>query len=127
MYPVPEWKSNMHQPVSNLEISTINEMCKRGLNRGLSSNEPVILWFCKPDLKWDNLKMAVFLDGEQVHSSERRQLKDQAITDKLIDRGWRVLRIRYHAPASKARKKEIWDEIEEFLRTSEHFRENSPR
>ena len=121
MYPEPEWKMRMRVPVSKLEVETITEMGKRKLNRGLTSNEPVILTFCKPDLKWDFCKMAVFLDGIAVHSSETKCLKDQAITDALIDRGWRVLRIRYKSPASETRKKEIWDKIQAFLETSEAF------
>lgn len=122
MYPEPEWKRNMRVPVSKFEIETIAEMGRRGLYRGLETNEVVILRFCKPDLKWDILKRAVFLDGIEVHSSPHQQDRDERITSELERLGWLVLRERYKPNPSKARKKEIWDEIEEFIATSEHFK-----
>lgn len=121
MYREPEWKQNMRVPVSKFEVQTIAEMGRRNLHRGLTTNEPIVLWFCAPDLKWDCLKRSVFLDGIKVHSSERAQRKDQRIKDALEERGWKVLRIRYTNNPSITRKKEIWDGIEAFLRVDERF------
>jgi very-short-patch-repair endonuclease len=69
-----------------------------------------------PDWFWPTRGVALYLDGEQVHSSERAQLRDDKITDMLTNRGIKCLRFRYRPPLSKKRLNEIVAEIEEALK-----------
>lgn len=121
MYPEPEWKQRMNVKVSAAEHSVFSALSQRGLTKNIMTQNPICLKQCIPDFMWPDLRMIVFLDGEQIHNKPNRQRKDREIDWLLTKRGWKVLRISYHAPITKGRLKEIVNDIEAFLRTHEKF------
>lgn len=64
----------------------------------------VILWMTKTDMAWEHLRVAFYLDGEQVHKHEQH---DREIDDKLVKLRWFVIRIRYRPPLSEIKKEKI--------------------
>lgn len=60
---------------------------------------------------------AVFLDGEQIHTKNRQQIKDELITKALERKGITVDRFMYKPPISNVRLHAIADKIEETLKT----------
>jgi len=60
---------------------------------------------------------AVFLDGEQIHTKNRQQIKDELITKALERKGITVDRFMYKPPISDARLYAIADKIKTTLKT----------
>ena len=56
---------------------------------------------CMPDYFYPQERLAVFVDGPP-HDSESKRSRDEIITRKLSEKGYRVLRLRY--PRSKLSK-----------------------
>ena len=63
----------------------------------------------KADFLFPEKKLAVYLDGEQVHDG--KETWDQQVTMKLTKKGYRVLRIQYKPPLSKRKAEAIAKQI----------------
>jgi len=107
---------------SKAEIQILKELQRRGLYPVYQ--RPIVLKAACPDyvwalpplrkFSWAPIRMlCIFLDGEQVHCDLNG---DFDIQRALEDRGHRVVRIRYKAPLSKAKVREITDQIEQTYR-----------
>lgn len=57
------------------------------------------------DFWYPNIRLAIFLDGEQVHKD--KEFEDMDKRDFVRSRGCTVRVFSYHAPMSQKRKKEI--------------------
>src|SRR3972149_7660330 len=71
--------------------------------KGWFKDQEVILESTVPDFWFPTKGVAVYLDGEQVHSSEHAQNRDDRITWLLERKGIKVLRFRYRPPLSRKR------------------------
>lgn len=67
----------------------------------------------KPDYWWIYKDKMVYLDGDEVHPEG--DLWDEEVVELLKMKGFMVKRIRYHAPLSEWRKREVLDEITVFV------------
>jgi very-short-patch-repair endonuclease len=85
---------------------------ERGV-KGWFKDVEIILDSTVPDFSNLIKGVVVYLDGEEVHSSENAQLRDERIDDKLARKGIRVMRFRYRPPLSQKRLNEILLVIEE--------------
>jgi very-short-patch-repair endonuclease len=81
--------------------------------KGWFKNREIVLEATIPDFWFPAKKVAVYLDGEQVHSSSHALERDDRITAVLEKRGVRVLRFRYRPPLSKKCLAEIVESIME--------------
>ena len=109
------FRERLKQNPSNAEMTLTVALQERGLAHGMFRDVEICLEKTTPDLFWPTKGVAVYLDGEQVHSSERAQLRDDKITDMLTNRGIKVLRFRYRPPLSRKRLNEIIVQIEEAI------------
>ncbi len=109
------WKEKLHPAVSKAEIEVFKELSRQNLTRSMVTQKTIVLKLTVPDFLWLNQRKIVFLDGEQVHSSDRQQERDEEIDGLLEAQGWDVKRIRYHAPLTRMRLEEIVSEIKELL------------
>jgi very-short-patch-repair endonuclease len=110
------YKLYLHPTVSKAEIQVFEALSKAGLTRTILTQRTIVLKKTVPDFMWLNQRKIVFLDGDQVHKEGD---ENDAEIDSLLERqGWNILRIRYHAPLSQFRLKEIVTEIREFLNLS---------
>lgn len=107
------FREKMHPQVSNAEIELFKALSLAGLTDGMVTQRPIILKLTVPDFQWSLKRKVVYLDGVQVH--RKKQEYDEEIQNMLEVRGWQVLRVSYEAPLSAKRKKEILDEIAEFI------------
>jgi very-short-patch-repair endonuclease len=103
----------MHPLVSNAELEIFKGLSSRGLTRGMTTQQLIILKATIPDFTWNEKRKAVYLDGEQVH--RKKQDWDEAVVVMLEEKGWQVLRIPYSAPLTKEKLAEALDEIQEFI------------
>ena len=62
-----------------------------------------------------NKRKIVYLDGIQVHSSDKQQKRDEEIDELLEAQGWEVLRIPYQPPITEKGLTEIMATIKHFL------------
>jgi very-short-patch-repair endonuclease len=86
-----------------------------GLTGGMVTQQPIVLRFTVPDFLWVEKKLAVYLDGVQVHRKAHVERRDEEITELLERQGWRVLRFSYSPPLSFNRTREIVDAIKDVL------------
>jgi very-short-patch-repair endonuclease len=77
---------NMHVVQRKAEIEVFKELSRRGLTAGMMTQLDIILKYTRPDFAWFERKLAVYLDGEQVH--RKRQEKDEEIDNLLETQGW---------------------------------------
>ena len=100
---------------SAAEVDVAIALQDRGV-KGWFKEEEIVLERTIPDFWFPTQGIAVYLDGEEVHSSERAFCRDNKITQLLMKRGVKVLRFRYRAPLSQKRLNEIVAEIQEALK-----------
>ena len=108
------FRERLRQNPSNAEMTLIVALQNRGV-KGWFKDQEVILESTVPDFWFPTKGVAVYLDGEQVHSSEHAQNRDDRITRLLERKGIKVLRFRYRPPLSRKRLNEIIVQIEEAL------------
>jgi len=109
----------MHPKVSRAEIEVFKALSMAGLTSGMVTQRPIVLKATIPDFCWMNKHKIVYLDGNQVHSSDKQRLKDKEIFDLLTAQGWDVLRIPYDPPLTDRALQEILATIKRFLNVDE--------
>ena len=109
------YKNRMHPKVSNAEIEVFKALSAEGLTGGMVTQKTIILKSTIPDFCWLNKRKVVYLDGLQVHSSEKAQKRDEEIDELLEMQGWEVLRIPYDPPLTEKSLQEIMAAIKQFL------------
>ena len=87
----------------------------RGVKSWFKDSE-LVLTSTVPDFWFPTQGVAVYLDGEAVHSGAKAIERDDRISDVLTKRGLKVLRFRYRPPLSKRRLDEIVEAIGEALK-----------
>lgn len=108
------FRDRMKVSVSDAEIRLRKKLTEKQLTKGLKTDSMVVLRFTVPDFQWNFKKLAVYLDGEQVHKGKKLE-RDEEIDFMLERLGWTVLRFRYKAPISEQKLEEITSKIEEQL------------
>ena len=109
----------MHPIVSNAEIEVFKALSAAGLTSGMVTQKPIILKSTIPDFCWLNKKKVVYLDGIQVHSSDKQLARDEEISDLLTAQGWEVLRIPYKPPLTEKNLAKIMATIKSFLNVAD--------
>ena len=109
----------MHPRVSKAEIEVFKSLSINGLTNGLVTQRTIVLKSTVPDFCWLNKRKAVYLDGKQVHSSDKQKERDEEMVDLLEEKGWRVLRILYTPPISKKVLKETVEKIRDFINSDD--------
>jgi very-short-patch-repair endonuclease len=109
----------MHPQVSKAEIEVFKALSADGLTSGMVTQKTIVLKSTVPDFCWLNKRKAVYLDGKQVHSSDRQKKRDEEVMKLLEAKGWKVLRILYEPPISKKSLKETIKKIREFIYSDE--------
>jgi very-short-patch-repair endonuclease len=109
------YKDHMHPKVSNAEIEVFKALSAAGLTGGMVTQKTIVLKSAIPDFCWVNKRKIVYLDGVQVHSSDKQQQHDEEIFDLLTAQGWDVLRIPYEPPLTEKGLREIMAAIKKFL------------
>ncbi|MGD0070103.1 MAG: DUF559 domain-containing protein [Candidatus Bathyarchaeia archaeon] len=109
------YKRNMHPKVSKAEIEVFKALSMAGLTSGMVTQKTIVLKSTIPDFCWVNKRKIVYLDGVQVHSSDKQQQHDEEIFDLLTAQGWDVLRIPYEPPLTEKGLQEIVAAIKRFL------------
>lgn len=113
------YKANMHPKVSQAELQLFRALSAAGLTTGMVTQKPIILKATVPDFCWPEKRKVVYLDGNQVHSSDEQQEKDREIVELLELQGWDVLRIPYDPPMPERCLQEILAQIKRFLNVDE--------
>jgi very-short-patch-repair endonuclease len=109
------YKKRMHPKVSKAEIEVFKALSAAGLTKGMVTQKPIVLKLTVPDFCWLNKRKAIYLDGLQVHSSDKQQERDEEICCLLEAKGWEVLRIPYEPPLSEKELRKIVASIKEFI------------
>jgi very-short-patch-repair endonuclease len=109
------YKEYMHPKVSKAEIEVFKALSMAGLTSGMVTQKTIVLKSTIPDFCWLNKRKIVYLDGVQVHSSDKQQQRDEEIFDLLTAQGWDVLRIPYEPPLTQKGLQEIMATIKRFL------------
>jgi very-short-patch-repair endonuclease len=105
----------MHPKVSKAEIEIFKALSTAGLTSGMVTQKTIVLKSTIPDFCWLSKRKIVYLDGVQVHSSDKQQQHDKEIFDILTAQGWEVLRIPYEPPLTEKGLQEIIEAIKHFL------------
>ena len=105
----------MHPKVSKAELEVFKALSAAGLTSGMVTQKTVVLKVTIPDFCWLNKRKAVYLDGMQVHSSDKQQKRDREVCELLAAKGWEVLRIPYEPPLTGKELQKILAAIKEFV------------
>lgn len=100
---------------SNAELTVFKQLSAEGLTAGLVTQKPIILKATIPDFMYPQKKLAVYLDGVQVHTKNKVEARDEEIDNLLERQGWTVLRLRYNPPLTRERLAEIIQAVRERL------------
>jgi len=111
----------MHPRVSRAEIEVFKALSTANLTSGMVTQEPIILKSTVPDFCWVEKRKIVYLDGRQVHSTNKAERRDQEIDELLELQGWSVLRIVYDPPLTNKALAKVMGQIKHFLNTKEDF------
>jgi very-short-patch-repair endonuclease len=109
----------MHPKVSKAEIEVFKALSNAGLTNGMVTQKTIVLKSTIPDFCWINKRKIVYLDGIQVHSSDKQEQHDKEIFGLLTAKGWDVLRIPYEPPLTEKELQEIVASIKRFLNLDE--------
>lgn len=109
------YKARMHPRVSKGELQLFQALSGAGLTGGMVTQRPIVLKATIPDFCWPEKRKIVYLDGLQVHSSDKQQERDEEIRKLLEAQGWDVLRIPYEPPLTDAKLAEVLETIKNFL------------
>ncbi len=109
--------------VSNAEYTIFQELQHRGLTTHLITQYGIELdpdkdhvYGTRIDFYWTHPhNYAVYIDGNEAHSSRRQLNRDNNITQALERRGIKVSRFLYRTPLRKTRLTQIVDRIEHVL------------
>lgn len=102
-------------PVSKAEYAVFAALSQSETVRGMTTQDTVILRMTIPDFLWREKKKAVYLDGAQVHGSDKQMVKDAEI-DMLMELAeWEVLRIRYEPPLQGTELNKVVEQIKQFI------------
>jgi very-short-patch-repair endonuclease len=110
------FRESMHPKISVAEIEVFKALSAEGLTGGLLTQGPIILKSTIPDFCWPLKRKVVFLDGRQVHSSDKAERRDEEIDNLLELQGWDVLRIVYDPPLTAKALEAVMAQIKDFLR-----------
>ena len=110
------FRESMHPKISVAEIEVFKALSTEGLTGGLVTQNPIILKSTVPDFCWPLKRKVVFLDGRQVHSSDKAERRDEEIDNLLELQGWDVLRIVYDPPLTAKALEAVMAQIKDFLR-----------
>ena len=113
------YRNRMHPRVSKAEIELFKSLSINGLTTGMVTQKTIVLKSTIPDFCWLNKRKAVYLDGKQVHSTDKQKEKDEEMVELLEEKGWSVLRILYTPPMSKKVLKETVDKIRSFINSDD--------
>jgi very-short-patch-repair endonuclease len=116
------YKVRMHPKVSNGEIELFKALSQAGLTGGMVTQKPIILRTTIPDFCWTEKRKVIYLDGVQVHSTDKQMQRDDEIDNLLEAQGWDVLRIPYEPPLTPKELQEIMVTIKRFLQVDEEER-----
>jgi very-short-patch-repair endonuclease len=108
-------RERLHPQVSRAEIEVFKALSGLGLTQGLVTQKLLILKFTIPDFCWIEKRKVVYLDGRQVHSSDKAQQRDEEIDSLLELQGWSVLRIVYDPPLTGEKLRQVVAQIRDFL------------
>jgi very-short-patch-repair endonuclease len=109
------YKERMHPKVSVAEIEVFKSLSMQGLTYGMVTQKPVVLKMAIPDFCWPLKRKVVFLDGRQVHLSDKAQRRDEEIDNLLGLQGWDILRIVYDPPLTAKDLEAVMAQIKDFL------------
>jgi very-short-patch-repair endonuclease len=109
------FREPVHPKVSAAEIEVFKALSAEGLIGGLLTQKPIILKSTIPDFCWPLKRKVVFLDGRQVHSSNKAVRRDEEIDNLLELQGWDVLRIVYDPPMTAKSLENVMAQIRDFL------------
>jgi very-short-patch-repair endonuclease len=109
------YKKHMHPKVSKAELQVFKALSEAGLTCGMVTQKTIVLKVTIPDFCWLNKRKAVYLDGLQVHSSDKQHQRDEEVCDLLETKGWEVLRIPYEPPLTEKELQKILATIKEFV------------
>jgi len=115
------YKERMHPRVSRAEIEVFKALSTANLTGGMVTQKPIILKSTIPDFCWVEKRKIIYLDGRQVHSTDKAERRDQEIDELLELQGWNVLRIVYDPPLTDAELEEVMVQIKQFLNATEDF------
>ena len=115
------YKDRMHPQVSKAEIEVFKALSVKGLTGGMVTQKPIILKSTVPDFCWLNKRKAVYLDGKQVHSSDKQKERDEEVIELMEAKGWKVMRIEYEAPLSKKDLIKTIEKIKEFIDSTDEY------
>jgi very-short-patch-repair endonuclease len=101
--------------VSKAEYTVFAELSRMGLTGGMTTQDTVILRMTIPDFLWREKRKAVYLDGVQVHGSDKAIENDREIDNLMELRGWQVLRLPYTPPLTGKALAEVMQKIADFV------------
>ena len=96
-------------------MEVFKALSAEGLTGGLLTQERIILKSTVPDFCWPLKCKVVFLDGRQVHSTDRAESRDEEIDNLLELQGWDVLRIVYDPPLTAKALEVVMAQVKDFL------------
>lgn len=102
-------------PVSKAEYAVFAALSQTETVRGMTTQDTVILRMTIPDFLWREKKKAVYLDGAQVHGSDKQMAKDAEIDELMELAEWEVLRIKYDPPLTGTALAEVVNKIKQFI------------
>ena len=102
-------------PVSKAEYTVFAELSRLGLTHGMTTQDSIILRMTIPDFLWREKKKVLFLDGIQVHSSDKAITNDTEIDTLLERHGWTVCRIQYTPPLVGKELVKVMEQIIAFI------------
>lgn len=115
------YKERMHPMVSKAEIEVFKALSTANLTGGMVTQKPIILKSTIPDFCWLEKRKIVYLDGRQVHSTNKAEKRDQEIDELLELQGWSVLRIIYDPPLTDGTLRKVMSQIKQFLNSDDTF------
>ena len=90
--------------ISNAEIEIIQTLYNQDCY-GHETQKKFYKLITSADIYFDDIKLAIFIDGEQIHRD--KEFEDQDKRDFVRSRGCIVREYSYHYPLSVKRKQEI--------------------
>jgi very-short-patch-repair endonuclease len=105
----------MHPKVSKAELQVFAELSRCNLTSGMVTQKPIVLKLTVPDFCWQEKRKVVYLDGVQVHSTDKAERRDEEIDCLLEKQGWSVLRLPYDPPLVGEALQNVLAAIKDFL------------
>lgn len=109
------FRERLHPKVSVGEIEVFKALSADGLTGGMVTQKPIVLKVTVPDFCWPHKRKVVYLDGRQVHSTDKAEKRDGENDNLLELQGWTVLRLVYDPPLSKQRLLQVVVQIKDLL------------